>query len=336
MKKLLLALFVCLGSMTAFSSCVVTSCSDVNATKRMPLVKYNVPVSSDFVAVFNNTMVDVVFTQGNSRSVELACPKDYEKYLDIKVVDGTLRINKNGTFAQEVLYNASKHLSYSKLYVSCKNLQRVHLNGSSEFTVSGDVRTGNLDVQLNGSGDIRFNGVQSQSAVTVKLNGSGDISFSRELKTPDADIRLNGSGDIDCAVVTAEKVSCALNGSGDIDIKEVATVDLKTSLNGSGDLKLAKILADNVASSLNGSGDIELKGKCNVANYRVSTSGDISASGLESQEVSAEVAGSGWVSCYPLYSLTAKVTGSGKVKYKGDPVLNIIGKKRGAVSRISD
>lgn len=338
MKKLFLGLFFALCTVSSFSSCAV-SCSNVKAETKMPLVKYAGPPAASFSTILNNTAVDIVFTQESNYKVELMCPEGYDKYIKVKIAGGVLSVDytdayrsDKGMFGNDKLNRA---LAYSKIYVSNARLSKVEVNGSSEFSVSGDLRVEMLDLQLNGSGDIKLNGVQSNTSVLAKLNGSGDVEFRKELKAHDAEMQLNGSGDVDAVVVTAEKFRCALNGSGDVEVHEVAAVDVNASLNGSGDMEVSKIYAEVVKGTLNGSGDMELRGKCNNAVLRLTRSGDLSAKRLEAEEVDAEVVGSGDIECYPVYKLKASVKGSGEIRYKGNPEM-MVDAKRGSVTRIGD
>ncbi len=338
MKKLLLGLFFALCAAPSFSSCAV-SCGNANAGNKMPLVKYAGPPAARFSTILNNTAVDVVFTQESDYKVELMCPEGYDKYINVKIAGDVLTVdytdayrNDKGLFGNKEMNRA---MSYSKVYISNASLSKIQVNGSSEFTVNGDLRVEMLNLQLNGSGDIKLNGVQCRTSLLASLNGSGDIELRRELKAPDAELQLNGSGDVDVAAVTAEKFSCALNGSGDMEVREVAAVAVSATLNGSGDMDAGNIYAEVVKGTLNGSGDMELQGKCNSAVLRLTRSGEISAKRLEAEEVDAEVVGSGDLECYPVYKLKARVKGSGEIRYRGNPEL-VVDAKRGSVSRLID
>ena len=72
-------------------------------------------------------------------------------------------------------------------------------------------------------------------------------------------------------------------------------------------------------ASIAGSGDIGLSGKTLNAKYKIAGSGDIAAGNLESENVSASTTGSGSISCYASGKLTARVTGSGDIAYRGNP-----------------
>ena len=113
--------------------------------------------------------------------------------------------------------------------------------------------------------------------------------------------------------------SVALSGSGDIVGKDVLRADdFSASMSGSGDINLS-VEADNLKTVISGSGDIELSGKARDFDVTVSGSGDVDAFDLEADHVKANVSGSANIKVTANQSLTARVSGSGDILYKGDP-----------------
>jgi len=115
-----------------------------------------------------------------------------------------------------------------------------------------------------------------------------------------------------------EKVSLA--GSGDLWNEDLLTSDdLDISLTGSGDIVL-NIKATKTKASVTGSGDVTLKGSTNTLEASVTGSGDFHGSDLESNDTDVSVTGSGdaKVVCYG--NLKARVSGSGDINYKGNPI----------------
>ncbi len=113
--------------------------------------------------------------------------------------------------------------------------------------------------------------------------------------------------------------SVALSGSGDIIGKDVLRADdFSASMSGSGDINLS-VEADYLKTVISGSGDIELSGKARDFDVTVSGSGDVDAFDLEADHVKANVSGSANIKVTANQSLTARVSGSGDILYKGDP-----------------
>jgi len=117
-----------------------------------------------------------------------------------------------------------------------------------------------------------------------------------------------------------EKISeVNLYGSGDVQSKDPIKNDkFLARLSGSGNFNLA-VDSNNLELNLSGSGNVRLKGNADNFTTKLSGSGDIDAANLKSKNVDVNVSGSGnsRVNCNE--SLTARVSGSGDIKYSGNP-----------------
>ena len=120
--------------------------------------------------------------------------------------------------------------------------------------------------------------------------------------------------------VPFEKISAVtLSGSGDVKSKNKINSDsFSAKLSGSGNFDL-DVDSRNFDLALSGSGDIVLKGKADSFTSKISGSGNVNASNLKSQTVDVTVSGSGnsVVTCEN--SITGRVSGSGNIKYLGNP-----------------
>jgi hypothetical protein len=121
-------------------------------------------------------------------------------------------------------------------------------------------------------------------------------------------------------IVPFEKISAVtLSGSGDVKSKNKINSDsFSAKLSGSGNFDL-DVDSRNFDLALSGSGDIVLKGKADSFTSKISGSGNVNASNLKSQTVDVTVSGSGnsVVTCES--SITGRVSGSGNIKYLGNP-----------------
>lgn len=117
-----------------------------------------------------------------------------------------------------------------------------------------------------------------------------------------------------------EKISeLNLSGSGNIQSKDVIKNDkFLVKLSGSGKFNLA-VDTNALDLNLSGSGNVHLKGTTTNFTTKLSGSGAIDAVNLKSKNVDVNVSGSGnsRVTCNE--SLTARVSGSGNIKYSGNP-----------------
>ena len=111
----------------------------------------------------------------------------------------------------------------------------------------------------------------------------------------------------------------ALSGSGDIVGKtRIKASPFRVAMSGSGDITL-EVDSDDMDVALSGSGDIALAGSAAKVEIRVSGSGDVKAYDLEARNVEAVIAGSADIRVTATESLTARVSGSGDIHYRGNP-----------------
>ena len=87
---------------------------------------------------------------------------------------------------------------------------------------------------------------------------------------------------------------------------------------GSGDIKV-KMDVEKAKSAISGSGDIELSGNATDFEAAVSGSGDVDAYDLKTERAELKIAGSGSIGLSVEKEIVARVSGSGNIKYKGQP-----------------
>ncbi len=118
--------------------------------------------------------------------------------------------------------------------------------------------------------------------------------------------------------------SLALAGSGDIISKDIIKGNsLKMAVAGSGDIKIDMDVQMGQAA-ISGSGDIKLSGKATEFEAAVSGSGDVDAYDLKTEKAELKIAGSGSIGIRVEKEIIARVSGSGNIKYKGQPSIEDI------------
>lgn len=105
-----------------------------------------------------------------------------------------------------------------------------------------------------------------------------------------------------------------INGSGTIRNSS----GIEFNLSGSGDIE-AEVDAPSVKVTGSGSGNINLKGRTKDFDCKVSGSGDIDCAGLQSENTSIKISGSGNAHVFASVTLKASTSGSGDVIYSGNP-----------------
>ena len=122
------------------------------------------------------------------------------------------------------------------------------------------------------------------------------------------------------AYVTMKEIrGISAAGSGDIIAGVLRTGDVKLAVAGSGDLRIAELTAKRVHAAVAGSGDLTVAGHADALEAGVAGSGDFNGGKLEAGDVNVGVAGSGSATVWARTSLNAAVSGSGDLRYFGDP-----------------
>lgn len=120
--------------------------------------------------------------------------------------------------------------------------------------------------------------------------------------------------------VPFEKISeLNLSGSGNIQTKnDIKNDKFSVKLSGSGIFNLG-VNSNDLDLNVSGSGNVRLTGNTSNFSSKLSGSGDIDASDLKSKNVDVNVSGSGNSKVNCNENLTARVSGSGNIKYVGNP-----------------
>ena len=130
---------------------------------------------------------------------------------------------------------------------------------------------------------------------------------------------INTTKSTKVTVYFEELSGVALAGSGDVVSRDpLASDQMKVALAGSGDIRL-ELQANATVAAVSGSGDLELSGRSTTFEAAVAGSGDIKASGLKSENADLKISGSGTIEAHAEKEIVARVSGSGDIKYKGNP-----------------
>jgi hypothetical protein len=114
------------------------------------------------------------------------------------------------------------------------------------------------------------------------------------------DIDLNGS----CRLKTSKSV--------------IRAEDFSININGSSELMI-DLQSEYVRAKINGSGGIYLKGKAHELKLKINGSGDFNGFNFQTSDASIKINGSGDAKIIASDRLDAEISGSGDVKYKGEP-----------------
>ena len=109
-----------------------------------------------------------------------------------------------------------------------------------------------------------------------------------------------------------------LAGSGSI-VSETTlqSSNFETTLSGSGTLEL-QVETKSLSSQISGSGKTVLSGSTGEYEVQISGSGDVKAFDLKAEDVKASISGSAKIKVNANTSITARISGSGDVRYIGN------------------
>lgn len=153
---------------------------------------------------------------------------------------------------------------------------------------------------------------------THKVKKSKKVNIYITMPTVEL-IHVNGSGNLkgQNTFKNLKDVALGVAGSGNMSF-DFEGEDVKCSVSGSGNMTLS-LVADEIDGAIAGSGNIKVAGTANNFNGRISGSGSMAGSELSVEVADIKIAGSGDCKIGVSDLLTAKVSGSGSVYYRGNP-----------------
>jgi hypothetical protein len=106
-----------------------------------------------------------------------------------------------------------------------------------------------------------------------------------------------------------------------LSVKIVARSLDQVRVSGSGDVVATKVETPKLALHISGSGDVKLAGHSQALEARISGSGRVDATKLAVDDASIDISGSGRLALSARKTLKTRISGSGDLEYYGDPVV---------------
>jgi hypothetical protein len=203
--------------------------------------------------------------------------------------------------------------------------------------LNGTGVTGNGNIRTEKRNTPNFNAVKTSGSIDIDISSGDAYSVSVEdddnilqyVVTDVHDGTLNVHykdgysiiSDHAKVYVTAPSLDkLSVSGSGNIATQGMLknSRQIEMNVSGSGDIK-AQVDAPVTDISIGGSGNISLTGHTKDFTSSISGSGDVNCGGLESENATVKIAGSGNAHVFASVHLSATVVGSGNVYYRGNP-----------------
>ncbi len=158
---------------------------------------------ADFTKVDLANTFDGTVTRDDNFSVVIKIDDNLEKYLNIKIVDNTLKIYLDGD------HNYRNETSEADITLPL--LDGLSLSGASRADVSGFVSDHDLDINISGAS--RVSGTIVASDADFDISGASRLSL--EGSGENVKVKASGASDVDLGDFIAEDVDISLSGASD-------------------------------------------------------------------------------------------------------------------------
>ena len=116
--------------------------------------------------------------------------------------------------------------------ISAPTAGYLHLSGTGDLAVIGNIISANLDMSISGTGNITVQSVTVTDKINANISGTGDITVQSGV-AKNEDLRISGSGKLFIDGVVAEKAMTHISGSGDMQVNLSQSLDATISGSGS-------------------------------------------------------------------------------------------------------
>jgi len=146
----------------------------------------------------------------------------------------------------------------------------------------------------------------------VSLSGSSFFKADDDITTSNFKIDISGSGTIN-ANISSESIAMDVSGSGKI---------------------ISNVSCDNIAMDISGSGDVELSGASKMFKIDINGSGEMKGKNFTTDDCVVDINGSGSMTAAVNNNLEGKISGSGKIMYRGNPKITFYNSGSGKIENI--
>lgn len=242
------------AAVMALISFLLCSCSmSVVKVDDSEIVEKTFPVS-DFNGI-EASGIDVIYTVSDTTSVMLRCPENCLNDVVVEVAEnGTLRLCYTLNQGLKNVYVLGKSNADITAYVSGPSLEKLYVNGSSEFECKDVMVVPDMIVSISGSGDVELSEVKTGN-LSCSVQGSGEMKIVKAV-SENAKFSIAGSGDIEASLYDAKHTEIGIAGSGEIALKMNACGHAEAEIAGSGAIELTGEL-DTLVKNIAGSGEID-------------------------------------------------------------------------------
>ena len=152
----------------------------------------------------------------------------------------------------------------------------------------------------------------------LSVSGSGNMTGDGTLRAGDLDLAVSGSGRMEVNVEASGEMEANVSGSGSMTFKGSCS-DIDGDVSGSGSMRLTLGSTKEASFRVAGSGNIQVSGSADTMKTSISGSGVVRGADFQTRICRVQITGSGDVEVGVSEELDANITGSGGVRYRGNP-----------------
>jgi hypothetical protein len=236
----------------------------------------------------------------------------------------------------------------SGIVFSLMNISCAHLIGNGKIISAERTLPAFEKIHSGGSANVRFHVSQEYRAVITVYSNIEEYIVT-DIKNRELNIRLkNGRSyspanfivDVYCPGISGVSISgsgsfegidkiftdtfaSTVSGSGEIT-GNIECDDISIRISGSGKFN-GNIVCSNLAANISGSGKINVTGSGKDANMSILGSGNFNGIDFDCNTANIHISGSGNVFLCAAEYINANISGSGSVKYRGNPKIDYSG-----------
>lgn len=266
--------------------------------------------AGDFTQIEAKAAMNVIYTAGPERSVQIETDGDDFSDADVSVDGDTLVITRVSAGKRSWLGGGAnmrvsddgktirvngKKVPYYTVRVTSPDLKGIKMAQSATGEASG-IKATNFTAQASSSAELKLSG--SATRAEINASSSGEIDAS-QFAAGSLDINASSSGEIEAMAAGTEQTDVSASSSGGVSLRSVEAASFKVN-----------------ASS---GAEIELSGLCNSVDISASSGADVNAGDLKCQTATANASSGGDIEAFASGSAIGSASSGGDVSFEGAP-----------------
>lgn len=123
-------------------------------------------------------------------------------------------------------------------------------------------------------------------------------------------------------VAVTDLSSLTVSGLAQVEMGSLSASTLALTMSGAGNVNLGEVAADGIEITVSGLGGVDIAGEVTHASIDITGAGGVNAGDLKCQTADVTISGLGTATVWVTDELTGSISGSGNVRYYGEPTTN--------------